>query len=121
MATGPNRAASRASAATMRRRPYAGGCRRLAGSFRIRHGLSDRGARRLWQLLKTGPQVTTLGALTGIRASQQMKAIHLSSRQVAADADTAGIMYPDQSPHPLNSVLKVARRIDNALRRTVAH
>ncbi len=94
---------------------------RLAGSFRIQHTLADRGARRLWQLLKTEPQVTTLGALTGMQALQQvkagLKAIYLSGWQVAADANTAGTMYPDQSLYPVDSVPNVVRRINNALRR----
>ncbi|MDE2580415.1 MAG: isocitrate lyase, partial [Rhodospirillales bacterium] len=74
---------------------------RLAGSFRIRHTLAERGAIRLWHLLKTEPFVPTLGALTGNQAVQQvkagLKAIYLSGWQVAADANTAGQMYPDQS------------------------
>src|SRR4051794_14326675 len=94
---------------------------RLAGSFRIQHTLADRGARRLWQLLRTEPQVTTLGALTGMQALQQVKAglqaIYLSGWQVAADANTAGTMYPDQSLYPVDSVPNVVRRINNALRR----
>ena len=94
---------------------------RLAGSFRIEHTLADMGARRLWQLLKTEPQVTTLGALTGMQALQQvkagLKAIYLSGWQVAADANTAGTMYPDQSLYPVDSVPNVVRRINNSLRR----
>ena len=94
---------------------------RLSGSFRIEHTLADMGARRLWQLLKTEPQVTTLGALTGMQALQQvkagLKAIYLSGWQVAADANTAGTMYPDQSLYPVDSVPNVVRRINNALRR----
>ncbi|MBL6454188.1 isocitrate lyase [Belnapia sp. T6] len=94
---------------------------RLAGSFRIQHTLADRGARRLWQLLKSEPYVNTLGALTGMQALQQVKAglqaIYLSGWQVAADANTAGTMYPDQSLYPVDSVPNVIRRINNALRR----
>ncbi|MCB4823412.1 isocitrate lyase [Roseicella aerolata] len=94
---------------------------RLAGSFRIQHTLADRGARRLWQLLKTEPYVNTLGALTGMQALQQvkagLKAIYLSGWQVAADANTASTMYPDQSLYPVDSVPNVVRRINNALRR----
>jgi isocitrate lyase len=94
---------------------------RLAGSFRIQHTLADRGARRLWQLLKSEPYVNTLGALTGMQALQQVKAglqaIYLSGWQVAADANTAGTMYPDQSLYPVDSVPNVVRRINNALRR----
>ena len=94
---------------------------RLSGSFRIQHTLADRGARRLWHLLKTEPQVTTLGALTGMQAVQQvkagLKAIYLSGWQVAADANSGAQMYPDQSLYPVDSVPTVVRRINNALRR----
>lgn len=94
---------------------------RLAGSFRVQHTLADMGARRLWQLLKAEPFVNTLGALTGMQAVQQvkagLKAIYLSGWQVAADANTGGEMYPDQSLYPVDSVPNVVRRINNALRR----
>jgi isocitrate lyase len=94
---------------------------RLSGHFRIRHTLAEMGATRLWQLLKTEPYVPTLGALTGNQAVQQVKAglqaIYLSGWQVAADANTAGTMYPDQSLYPVDSVPNVVRRINNALRR----
>ena len=94
---------------------------RLAGSFRVQHTLADRGARRLWQLLKTEPHVNTLGALTGMQALQQvkagLKAIYLSGWQVAADANSASTMYPDQSLYPVDSVPTVVKRINNALRR----
>ncbi len=100
---------------------------RLSGRFRIRHTLAEMGATRLWQLLKTEPYVPTLGALTGNQAVQQVKAglqaIYLSGWQVAADANTAGEMYPDQSLYPVDSVPNVVRRINNALRRAdqIAH
>jgi isocitrate lyase len=94
---------------------------RLSGSFRVKHTLAEMGARRLWHLLKTEPFVPTLGALTGNQAMQQvkagLKAIYLSGWQVAADANLAGEMYPDQSLYPANSVPMVVRRINNALRR----
>ncbi len=94
---------------------------RLAGSFRIRHTLAEMGAARLWHLLKTEKFVPTLGALTGNQAVQQvkagLKAIYLSGWQVAADANTAGQMYPDQSLYPVDSVPNVVRRINAALRR----
>ena len=94
---------------------------RLAGSFRIRHTLAEMGAARLRHLLQTEPFVPTLGALTGNQAVQQVKAglqaIYLSGWQVAADANTAGQMYPDQSLYPVDSVPNVVRRINNALRR----
>jgi isocitrate lyase len=95
---------------------------RLAGSFRIRHTLAEMGAARLWHLLKTEPFVNTLGALTGNQAVQQvkagLKAIYLSGWQVAADANSAGQMYPDQSLYPVDSVPNVVRQINNALRRS---
>ncbi len=100
---------------------------RLAGSFRIDHTLATRGARRLWQLLHSEPFLPTLGALTGNQAVQQvkagLKAIYLSGWQVAADANTAGAMYPDQSLYPVDSVPEVVKRINNALRRSdqIAH
>ena len=94
---------------------------RLSGSFRIRHTLAEMGAARLWHLLKTEPFVPTLGALTGNQAMQQvkagLKAIYLSGWQVAADANSAGEMYPDQSLYPVNSVPMVVRKINCALRR----
>ena len=94
---------------------------KLAGSFRIRHTLAEKGAARLWHLLRTEPFVPTLGALTGNQALQQvkagLKAIYLSGWQVAADANTAGQMYPDQSLYPADSVPNVVRRINAALRR----
>ncbi|MFC4169733.1 isocitrate lyase [Teichococcus aestuarii] len=99
----------------------------LAGSFRVKHTLAEMGARRLWQLLHSEPYVNTLGALTGNQALQQvkagLKAIYLSGWQVAADANSAGEMYPDQSLYPVDSVPKVIKRINAALRRAdqIAH
>ena len=94
---------------------------RLAGSFRVRHTLAEMGARRLWQLLCERPFVPTLGALTGNQALQQVKAglqaIYLSGWQVAADANVAGEMYPDQSLYPANSVPLVVKKINNTLLR----
>ena len=95
--------------------------RRLAGSVRIEHTLARRGSERLWQLLKTEPYVNTLGALTGNQAMQQvkagLKAIYLSGWQVAADANSAGAMYPDQSLYPVNSGPELVRRINNTFMR----
>ena len=94
---------------------------RLSGSFRIRHTLAEMGAARLWHLLKTEDFVPTLGALTGNQAMQQvkagLKAVYLSGWQVAADANSSGEMYPDQSLYPVNSVPMVVRKINCALRR----
>jgi isocitrate lyase len=95
---------------------------RLRGSFPIAHTLAERGANRLWQLLKERPFVPTLGALTGNQAVQQVRAgleaIYLSGWQVAADANVAGAMYPDQSLYPANSGPELARRINNAFKRS---
>src|ERR1700736_1132216 len=94
---------------------------RLRGTIEIEHTLARRGAEKLWNLLHTEDYVPTLGALTGNQAVQQvkagLKAIYLSGWQVAADANVAGQMYPDQSLYPVNSVPDVVRRINAALRR----
>ena len=94
---------------------------RLRGTVQIEHTLARRGAEKLWNLLKTEDFVAALGALTGNQAVQQvragLKAIYLSGWQVAADANLAGQMYPDQSLYPANSVPAVIRRINNALLR----
>ena len=94
---------------------------RLRGSVQIEHTLARMGAQRLWRLLNTEPYVAALGALTGNQAVQQvkagLKAIYLSGWQVAADANLAGHMYPDQSLYPANSVPQVVKRINQALQR----
>jgi isocitrate lyase len=94
---------------------------KLSGSFRIEYTLAKMGAARLWNLLHEKPFVRTLGALTGNQAVQQVKAgldaIYMSGWQVAADANNAGQMYPDQSLYPSSSVPEVVRKINNALRR----
>src|SRR5437899_1337844 len=94
---------------------------RLQGSVIIEHTLARRGAEKLWDLLHTEEFVPALGALTGNQAVQQvkagLKAIYLSGWQVAADANLAGQMYPDQSLYPANSVPAAVRRINNTLRR----
>lgn len=94
---------------------------RLAGSLPIHHTLAENGARKLWELLHTEDYVPTLGTFTGNQAVQQvkagLKAIYLSGWQVAADANTSGNMYPDQSLYPVDSVPSVVRRINKALQR----
>ncbi len=94
---------------------------KLRGSLHIEHTLARRGAEKLWQAVNTEPFVNALGAMTGNQAVQQakagLKAIYLSGWQVAADANTAGTMYPDQSLYPVDSVPQVVRRINNALTR----
>jgi isocitrate lyase len=103
-------------------RPYGGAdVLRLGGTVRIEHTLATLGAERLWFLLHTRPYVHALGALTGNQAIQQvqagLEAIYLSGWQVAADANNAGQMYPDQSLYPADSVPDVVRRINRALLR----
>ncbi|HEV2773369.1 MAG TPA: isocitrate lyase [Thermoleophilaceae bacterium] len=94
---------------------------RLRGSVVPDHTMARLGAERLWRLLHTEDYVHALGALTGNQAVQQvkagLKAIYLSGWQVAADANLAGQMYPDQSLYPANSVPHVVRRINQALQR----
>jgi isocitrate lyase len=94
---------------------------RLRGTVKIEYTLARMGAERLWRLLEEEPYVSALGALTGNQAVQQveagLKAIYLSGWQVAADANLAGEMYPDQSLYPANSVPAVVRSINNALLR----
>src|SRR5271165_5739749 len=103
-------------------RPYSvADVERLRGTVRVSHTLAELGARRLWELLHTEDYVAALGALTGNQAVQMvragLKAIYLSGWQVAADANTAGQMYPDQSLYPVDSVPQVVRKINQALRR----
>ncbi|MBC8155908.1 MAG: isocitrate lyase, partial [Bacteroidetes bacterium] len=94
---------------------------RLQGDVVVEHSLARLGARRLWHLLDSDPYVAGLGALTGNQAVQEvaagLKAIYLSGWQVAADANLAGSMYPDQSLYPADSVPSVVKRINNALLR----
>ena len=94
---------------------------KLRGSVEIKYTLAERGAKRLWELLHNELFVPALGAMTGCQAVQQvqagLKAIYLSGWQVAADANLAGHMYPDQSLYPANSVPDVVRKINQALQR----
>ncbi|MDC8014093.1 isocitrate lyase [Tahibacter soli] len=94
---------------------------RLRGTVAIEHSLARLGAEKLWSHLGKEPFVNALGALTGNQAMQQvkagLKAIYLSGWQVAADANVAGEMYPDQSLYPANSVPQVVKRINNTLLR----
>lgn len=103
-------------------RPYdAEDVLRLRGSFIIEHSVARRGAEVLWKKLNTQPVVSALGALTGNQAIQEvaagLEAIYLSGWQVAADANSAGEMYPDQSLYPVNSVPMVVEKINAALLR----
>ena len=103
-------------------RPYsAAEVVRLRGSIHIEHSLARYGAEKLWKQIQQPGITNALGALTGNQAVQMakagLKAIYLSGWQVAADANTAGTMYPDQSLYPVDSVPAVVRRINNALQR----
>ena len=94
---------------------------RLRGSVPITHTLAERGANRLWELLHSEPYINALGAVTGNQAMQMvragLKAIYLSGWQVAADANTASAMYPDQSLYPANAAPELCRRINRTLQR----
>jgi len=94
---------------------------RLRGSVVIANTLAERGANKLWELLQTEDYVNALGAVTGNQAMQMvragLKAIYLSGWQVAADANTAGAMYPDQSLYPANAAPELCRRINRTLQR----
>jgi isocitrate lyase len=94
---------------------------RLRGTVSIQYTLAERGANKLWQLLHSEEYVPALGALSGNQAMQMvragLKAIYLSGWQVAADANTAGAMYPDQSLYPANSGPELARKINKTLQR----
>lgn len=94
---------------------------KLRGTIRIDYTLAQMGAERLWQLLQTEDYVNALGAITGNQAVQMveagLKAIYISGWQVAADGNTAGQMYPDQSLYPVDAVPALIRRINNALMR----
>jgi isocitrate lyase len=95
--------------------------RRLRGSVHVEHTLARLGAERLWQLLQEQDYVAALGAMTGGQAVEMvkagLKAIYLSGWQVAADANSAAEVYPDQSLYPVNSAPALVRRLNNALRR----
>ncbi|HEX6377142.1 MAG TPA: isocitrate lyase [Allosphingosinicella sp.] len=103
-------------------RPYSpDDVRRLRGSVPVEHSLARRGANRLWELLAAEDYVHALGAVTGNQAMQMvragLKAIYLSGWQVAADANSAGAMYPDQSLYPANAGPELCRRINRTLQR----
>jgi len=94
---------------------------RLRGSIDIDYTLARKGSEKLWKLLHEEHYISSLGALTGNQAIQQvkagLKAIYLSGWQVAADANLSGNMYPDQSLYPVNSVPTVVKRINQAFQR----
>ncbi|NOX94374.1 MAG: isocitrate lyase, partial [Alphaproteobacteria bacterium] len=94
---------------------------RLKGSVDVACTLAERGANKLWELLKSEDYINALGALSGNQAVQMakagLKAIYLSGWQVAGDSNVAAQTYPDQSLYPANSGPELAKRINNALRR----
>ncbi|MEO1044696.1 MAG: isocitrate lyase [Pseudomonadota bacterium] len=103
-------------------RPYsADDVARLRGSVAVEYTLAKRGAEKLWDLLRTEDYINALGALSGNQAMQMvragLKAIYLSGWQVAADANVAGAMYPDQSLYPANSGPELAKKINRTLQR----
>lgn len=93
----------------------------LRGTVKIEHTLAKLGSEKLWKYLNNEPYINALGALTGNQAMQQvkagLKAIYLSGWQVAADANNAGQMYPDQSLYPADSVPSVVKKINQTLQR----
>ena len=95
---------------------------KLKGSRDIKFTLADEGAKKFWDLLMADEVVCALGALTGNQAVQEvqagMKAIYCSGWQVAADNNSIGTMYPDQSLYPVDSVPKLVEKINNSLLRT---
>jgi isocitrate lyase len=94
---------------------------RLRGSLKVEYSLARHGARRLWELLHSRAFVPTLGALSGGQAVQMVRAgleaLYISGWQVAADANSAGQMYPDQSLYPVDSVPNLVKKINASLRR----
>lgn len=104
------------------KRPYSGAdVVKLRGSLPIEYSIAKHTSEKLWNYFASEPYVNALGALTGNQAMQMaragLKAIYLSGWQVAADANNAGQMYPDQSLYPADSVPSVVRKINNTLRR----
>jgi isocitrate lyase len=104
------------------KRPYTpADVERLRGSVVIEQTIAKRTSNKLWELLKTEPYINALGALSGNQAMQMvragLKAIYLSGWQVAADANTAGQMYPDQSLYPANAAPELVRKINRTLQR----
>ena len=92
---------------------------RLRGSIKIEYSMCKQQSQKLWRLLNTEPYINTLGSLSGNQAVQHAKAglnaIYLSGWQVAADANSAGEMYPDQSLYPYDSAPKLVESMNNSL------
>ena len=94
---------------------------RLRGSIKIEYSMCKHQSKKLWDLLNSENYINTLGSLSGNHAIQHakagLKAIYLSGWQVAADANSAGEMYPDQSLYPYDSAPKLVESMNNALLR----
>jgi isocitrate lyase len=94
---------------------------RLRGSVQIEHTLARMGAERLWKLMREEAFVPALGAITGNQAVEMVQAgllaIYGSGWQVAADGNSAGDVYPDQSLYPCDSAPKLVARLNRALQR----
>jgi len=92
---------------------------RLRGSIRIEHTIAKLMSQKFWQMLKEEPYIHVLSAMNGSQAIQEvqagLKSVYVSGWQVAADANTSGEMYPDQSLYPVDSVPSLVRRINSAL------
>tara|TARA_Y100000590_G_scaffold12887_1_gene15658 strand:- start:5109 stop:6395 length:1287 start_codon:yes stop_codon:yes gene_type:complete len=92
---------------------------KLKGTFNVEYSLCKSQSEKLWNLLNTESYINTLGSLSGNQAVQHakagLKAIYLSGWQVAADANSAGEMYPDQSLYPYDSAPKLVEAMNNAL------
>ena len=97
---------------------------RLRGSIKIEYSMCKHQSTKLWNLLNSEPYVNTLGSLSGNHAVQHakagLKAIYLSGWQVAADANSAGEMYPDQSLYPYDSAPKLVETMNNSLVRALS-
>jgi len=103
-------------------RPYAyDDVLRLRGTIQIEYTLARLGAERLWNLMHSDAYVPALGAITGNQAIEMvqagLKAIYGSGWQVAADGNTAGDVYPDQSLYPCDSAPNLVKRLNRALLR----
>ena len=94
---------------------------KLRGTINIEYSLARQGAEKLWKYLNEDDFVGTFGVLTGKQAVQHakagLKAVYVSGWQVAADANTSGNTYPDQSLYPVDSVPTLVKRINSALLR----
>ncbi len=94
---------------------------RTRGTLPITWTLAQVGAARLWLMLNGPLPVRALGAMSGLQASQMVKAglgaIYVSGWQTAADANSARETLPDISAYPIDSVPLLVDRINRALRK----